>query len=408
MPSSLRRVPVSIVCVFNDLYVRSRCLDRSIEAGSPEAPGTEYLPVDNTAHQFASAGAALNHGIRSANNEVVVLVHQDVYLHSLPALETMAGVLLDDAGIGLAGAVGITRSGGVSGVLRDRVVMIGEPAGTGETVDSIDEVLFMITRARALREPLSVDPDLAWHAYGVEYGARMQALGLRVVAADLKLTHNSMTTNLDRLAEAHARVAVLHPSVVPLQTTCGVVRAHGDTSRWRTLLRRRRGAMAWLRESATAAQLARAGHLRVTDVVLADIRLEIDDALATLDAGRLTIRNLEPVPQPSADWAADALPRGDRESSAAVADVDDAVAALRGRKGDEAVLITGVDARTLERLAPALRDAPFLVGVLRDTGAWVLVHDEVATLDDIRNSRRTAPFALRGHKRDVVTTRSER
>ncbi|MGB7980052.1 MAG: glycosyltransferase [Candidatus Nanopelagicales bacterium] len=401
-------MPVSIVCVFNDPDVRARCLDRSVEAGRPQAPETEYLPVDNTAHQFASAGAALNHGIRSARNDVVVLVHQDVYLHSLAALETMAGVLLDDPGIGLAGAVGITHSGGVSGVVRDRVVMIGEPAGTGETVDSLDEVLLMITRVHALREPLSVDPDLAWHAYGVEYGARMQTLGLRVVAADLPLTHNSMTTNLARLTEAHAHVALLYPSVVPLQTTCGVVGAHGGTSRWRALLRRRRGAMAWLRESGTATQLARAGRFPLTDVVLADIRLEIDDALATLDAGRLTIRNLEPVPQPAAEWAADALPRGDREASAAVADVDDAVAAIRGREGDEAVLITGVDARTLERLAPALRDAPFLVGVLRDTGAWVLVHDEVAALDDMRNSRRTAPFALRGPKGDVVTTGSER
>lgn len=408
MPDSPRRVPVSIVCVFNDQDVRARCLDRSVEAGCPDAPRTEYLPVDNTANQFTSAGAALNHGIRSASNDVVVLVHQDVYLHSLAALENMAGVLLDDSGIGVAGAVGITGSGGVSGVVRDRVVVIGEPAGTGTTVDSLDEVLFMMTRLRALQEPLSEDPDLAWHAYAVEYGARMQTLGLRVIAADLPLTHNSMTTNLSRLAEAHAHVAALHPAVVPLHTSCGVVRASRDTSRWRRAVRRRRGAMAWLRESVTAAQLARAGLFPVTDVVLADIRLHIDDALATLDAGRLTIRNLEPVLQGSADWTADALPRRNREVNAGIANADDAVAALQGREDDEAVLLTGVDARTLKHLAPALRDAPFLVGLLRDTGAWVLVHDEVASLDSLRTSRRTAPFALRGPQRDVVPTGSVR
>ena len=83
----------------------------------------------------------------------------------------------------------------------------------------------------------------------------MQTLGLRVIAADLPLTHNSMTTNLSRLAEAHAHVAALHPAVVPLHTSCGVVRASRDTSRWRRAVRRRRrGAMAWLRKSVTAAR----------------------------------------------------------------------------------------------------------------------------------------------------------
>ena len=57
--------------------------------------------------------------------------------------------------------------------MRDRVVMIGEQAYATD-VDSVDEVLFMIERKRALAEPLSEDPDLAWHAYAVEYGARVR------------------------------------------------------------------------------------------------------------------------------------------------------------------------------------------------------------------------------------------
>jgi len=90
MVGSQRRTPVSIVCVFNDPDVLTSCLERSILLGLADAPETEYLPVDNTDGQFASAGAALNDGARRARHDDVVLVHQDVYLHSLVALERAA------------------------------------------------------------------------------------------------------------------------------------------------------------------------------------------------------------------------------------------------------------------------------------------------------------------------------
>ena len=84
------RTPVSIVCVYNDPAVLESCLAASIKAGPGASRQTEVIPVDNVSNAFASAGAALNHGARMARNEVVVFVHQDVYLHSLPALEAAA------------------------------------------------------------------------------------------------------------------------------------------------------------------------------------------------------------------------------------------------------------------------------------------------------------------------------
>ncbi|MCA1569575.1 MAG: glycosyltransferase family 2 protein, partial [Chloroflexi bacterium] len=120
------RASVSIVCVANDARVRMSCLDRSIEAHLREAPRTEYIPIDNSDGRFASAGAALNHGAARATGDVVVFVHQDVYLHSLAALERAAGALLRSGDIGLHGASGITAGGRVLGRVRDRVVLIGE------------------------------------------------------------------------------------------------------------------------------------------------------------------------------------------------------------------------------------------------------------------------------------------
>ena len=77
---------VSIICVFNDPEVRRGCLDRSIAEHRDEA-AVEYLPIDNVDGSFATAGAALNHGASLASHDYLVFVHQDVYLHSLAALE---------------------------------------------------------------------------------------------------------------------------------------------------------------------------------------------------------------------------------------------------------------------------------------------------------------------------------
>jgi len=94
---------VSIVCVFNDHAVRQDCLDRSVRAYGRDTPGVEYLPVDNVEGRYRSAGAALNHGASLARNDVVVFVHQDVFLHSLTAV-IRAADQLRVGGLGVLGA----------------------------------------------------------------------------------------------------------------------------------------------------------------------------------------------------------------------------------------------------------------------------------------------------------------
>ena len=89
--------------------------------------------------------------------------------------------------------------------MRDRVVLLGETAREPTDVDSLDELLFMVPRRLVQREPVSESPELAWHAYAVEYGLRARSLGLRVCAVDIPLTHNSLTMNLDRLDVANRR-----------------------------------------------------------------------------------------------------------------------------------------------------------------------------------------------------------
>jgi hypothetical protein len=262
---------ISIVCVFNDPSVRRDCLDRSLARYCGDVD-VEYLPIDNTSHRFTSAGAALNHGAASARHEVVAFAHQDVFLHSIDRVAA-AGSALSAGEWGLLGANGVPHVGRFAGRMRDRVQLIGSHEPVPVDVDSVDEVLFLVSRSRLLQHPLTEDPDLAWHAYAVEYGLRMRRLGLRVGAVDMAVTHNSLTINLDRLDVGHRRVAALYPEQLPLRTTCGPIGSRPDSWRSAPVLRSHRWRLRWLRKSAEAV-LAR--RRLAVPVVLSDIRHEVD------------------------------------------------------------------------------------------------------------------------------------
>lgn len=262
---------LSIVCVYNNAEVRVECLDRSIHRYDGPLD-VDYRPVDNRRHEFTTAGSALNHGASEARHELVVFVHQDVYLHSIDRLAA-AGTALLDGSWQMLGASGVTATGDVVGRLRDRTEIIGRSCRTPVEVDTLDEVLFMLRRSDVAAEPLSEDPDLAWHAYAVEYAARLRTAGSRVGAVDCAITHNSLTVNLDRLDVAHRVVGERYPLLRPIHTTCGTIRPPRTRLRDLPVLRDHRWRLRWARGSVVARRIRRLPDVRV---VLSDIRHEVD------------------------------------------------------------------------------------------------------------------------------------
>ena len=277
---------ISIICVFNDPQVRSECLDASV---ARLGTSVQYVPVDNVDHQFASAGAALNHGASMATGEVLVFVHQDVYLHAMGPLLAQAR-RLGPGGWGMIGAAGITSGGVLVGSMRDRMVLTGVDADEPVEVDSVDEVLFMVRRDLVAEQPLVEVPALAWHGYAVEYGLRLRALGLRTGAANCAVTHNSLTINLDRLDVAHLHLAEVYPTHTPVRTTCGIVGAQPSRLRTLPVIRDHVWRRRWLRESLLARRASR--RFSATRTVLADIRLDLD-VLAWDEAAPLVVANLD-------------------------------------------------------------------------------------------------------------------
>lgn len=387
-----RRVPVSVVSVWNNEAVRRDCLDRSIDDQRATAPDLEYLPVDNRGQRHATAGAALNEGVRAATRDVVVFVQQDIYLHSLVALEEAAALLMDDPGLGLAGAVGIGSDGRIRGRIRDRVVLIGESGPAPMPVDSLDEVLFLARRQDLLDDPLSEDPVLAWHAYAVEWGQRVRGQGRAVVAVDIAMSHNSLSTNLARLDEAHAAVARMHPDLLPLQTTCGVIGATGRTEVLRSsgFLADHRWRLRWARASlaARAARRAAGG----SQVVLGDLRRDIDRIAEHAGDAPIRIHNLVPADRqfPDADT-------GTRLRRATYDVVFTSGPLDRGpRAGDPGAtcIWTNVAIDQLAAMRNHLGSASHVIGYHDDIGYWVLAGEAARRQDEIWTDPRSRPSRL--------------
>jgi hypothetical protein len=392
---------ISIVCVFNDPAVREHCLDRSIAAARPGLP-VEYLPVDNTGHQFATAGAALNHGARRAHHDVVVFVHQDVYLHSLDRLLAVAAELRGHPGFGLVGASGVTSSGALVGRLRDRVQVLGASASRPVPVDSVDEVLFVVRRADVLAEPLSEHPDLAWHGYAVEYGLRVRERGRAVGAVDTAITHNSLTINLARLDVAHARLASTYPRALPVRTTCGVVGRAEQERRLRSVpvLGAQGWRVQWLRESAIAARARR--RLRVP-AVIGDIRRDVD--LLDVGSGRtLHLINIDSTGAFArhAGQPLDLLRRAQRVRARAVVDTDGLVCAMRDVPAGDSVLVTDLTLGGLDPIADLVHASsiPCIVGV-HDWTMWLLAGPVVSRLPERWSARRATPLGGQSGLRTV-------
>jgi len=377
---------VSIVCVWNDEGVRAECLDASVERLLPTAPGTEYLPVDNRGQVHTSAGSALNSGVRAATNEFVAFIHQDISLHSLVALEEAAGLLADHPDLGVLGAVGITAEGEYVGRTRDRVMLMGRSTSTPVDVDSLDEVLFMARRSDLLAEPISEHPDLAWHAYAVEIGMRARAAGRRVAAVDVPMTHNSMSTNLARLDHAHATLAAMYPEQVPTRTTCGDVTSPTPVSERTRLLAEHRWRGRWLVASVRARKAVQLSGAR--QMVLADMRTEIDRVMPELGVQRLRILNVvEPGEEYPDEPGGTVLHRNALE----VVISSTTLEGLRQADLDgQPTLVTNLRADQLAALDPGPND---VLGLYENYGAWLLTGVE-ADAARLWPSARTKPWRL--------------
>jgi len=207
-------VPVTFVACVND--------DAQLDANLRRSPclraaGPHELLVFRGC---ATAAEGLNAGIERAQHELVVLVHQDVYLpEGWPARLVSQWRLAEGKG----GPIGV---GGVFGVLDRRVPFdaIGHVVHRDRLlshrslpadVDGLDELLMVVPRGT----PLRVDADLGWHLYGTDLALQAQERGLRSVVVDALCHHNSLTGRVPwRYRESERVLARKWEKLLPVHT----------------------------------------------------------------------------------------------------------------------------------------------------------------------------------------------
>lgn len=211
---------ISIVCVYNDAQVlRKRLLD-SLEV---QRVPYEFVEVDNRQSRFLSASGALNWGAARASGDWLLFAHQDISLLTSEWL-ARAEPLLDELNPrGWCGVAGSDHDGRFRGLLLDRAHLNGEPFTTPLEIQTLDECILITRRAPGPREYF--DEGLTgWHAYGVDACCAAIREGARNYLLPLPVWHDSRTTNLAGLEEAHSYVWHKHRDAFKrIATTCGTL-----------------------------------------------------------------------------------------------------------------------------------------------------------------------------------------
>ena len=182
---------VSIVIVYTDvkkleearLWIEKQSIWDSIE----------YIALDNRENRFSSAAKALNYGAEISRGEILVFMHQDVYLWDVSAMESYRAYLQENADA-IIGAAGKRKDGSVVMDLwetKDKIERGTRANGQIYEVETLDECLIAMTRKTW--EKLRFDEVCCnnWHGYAVDICMANALSGGRNVMVPLKICHDS-------------------------------------------------------------------------------------------------------------------------------------------------------------------------------------------------------------------------
>lgn len=157
---------------------------------SPEIGGVNDILVQRG---FISASLAYNEGMRASSSDILIFVHQDVYLPEgwEEALATSLAILEErDPYWGVLGVCGVDSYEQGVGYLYSTGLQgfVGMPLSEPTEVKSLDEVLLIIRKASGLR----FDEQLpGFHLYGADICLEARRRGLKNYVIPTFCIHNS-------------------------------------------------------------------------------------------------------------------------------------------------------------------------------------------------------------------------
>jgi hypothetical protein len=185
-----------------------------------------------------SAAAGLNAGIARATYDLVVCLHQDVFLPAGWDRLVLNQYRMAERELGPIGVAGIYGVGKVRlcsdspnsfaaeriGWVVDRGRILSESPALPAAVATLDELVLIVRRDT----PLRFDPELGFHLYGADICLQARERGLTVVALGAPCHHNSRSIRLPGAFFDSSRVfARKWAHRLPIATPCVVFDGDG-------------------------------------------------------------------------------------------------------------------------------------------------------------------------------------
>lgn len=209
---------ITLVAAVNNLEILNSNLLRSplLEPGH----GHQFLIRNG----FQSASLAYNDALSQACNEIVVFVHQDVYLpqHWLSDLkrtiETLDAAAKPWGVIGCFGAR-VNAEGGLGSVYSTGWGLQGKPIDKPEKVETLDEIVLVIRRSSGLRFDQSLP---FYHMYGVDLCLSARSAGLECYAMPTFCVHNTSQLLVlpPEFFACYRHIKRKWPEYLPIHSSC--------------------------------------------------------------------------------------------------------------------------------------------------------------------------------------------
>jgi hypothetical protein len=212
-----------VACVSDEATLRANLL-----ASPCLRPGTPHEVL--LFRGCPSAADGLNRGLAQARHQLVVTLHQDVYLPRGWPARPLAQYRRAEPSlgpVGVAGVYGVSLAGASvvrAGQVVDRDRLLREPARLPAAVETLDELLLAVPQDTLL----CFDPSLGFHLYGADVCLQAQQRGQAAVALDALCLHHSRGAGLPpAFAASAARLADKWAHRLPVATSCAVIHPGG-------------------------------------------------------------------------------------------------------------------------------------------------------------------------------------
>jgi hypothetical protein len=208
---------VTFVAAVND----RRILEQNLLASPAlhEDSGCEVLVQEH----YRSAAKAYNQAMDRSRHDLLVFVHQDVYLPSgwLQRLDyCLSRLKIRDAQWGVAGCWGATQTGhGFGHIYTPGLGVIGNRFDDAEEVQTLDEIVLVVRKSTDLRFNENLPH---FHFYGADLCLSALAQGMRSYAISAFCIHNSNYPLVlpPEFYEAYGYVKRAWRQYLPIQTPC--------------------------------------------------------------------------------------------------------------------------------------------------------------------------------------------